>query len=482
MKPALFLPGLLLSVALFSCQKDRERVDVFINDINIPDLQTGEIIPHQYVAIKNGSILETGGQELAEKYTAPEWLEGKGFYLIPGLWDNHVHFGGADYIDENINLLDLYLAMGITTVRDAAGDISSEVLKWRDEINLNKRIGPRIFTSGPKIEGKGSIWPGDLEVDNEEELINAFDSLEKLKVDFIKITDNALKPELFVKAISLAKSKGYPVSGHIPAALSLEQVSRKGLTTIEHLSYALKGVSPDENMIMSKEKLGEISTNEASLLRINSLDKETALQNFKKLAASGTGIVPTLNISRLIAYLDQDNHKNDTLLKYIGPKLKASYQWRVDRAMQDDSIAILERHYRFENTAKLLPLLKEAGVTILAGTDAGYLNSYNYPGQSLHQELEWFTHYGLSPAEALKTSVVNGPAYFGLLNDYGAVSKDKVADLVILSANPLVDISNTQKIQAVIRKGVFYDRNQLNEMLKRVKKGVEEKERVIKPL
>lgn len=464
---------------LYACEKPKTQVDVFINNISIPDFNTGNVADKKYVAIKNGRILEVGDSTLADKYIALEWLYGTGFYLIPGLWDNHVHFGGADYVDENINLLNLYLAMGVTSVRDAAGDISLNVLNWRDEINKNRRLGPRIFTSGPKIEGKGSIWPGDLEVANEDELYAAFDSLDKLEVDFIKITDNALSPTLYLKAIEIAKEKGYPVSAHIPVEVGLTQLARAGLTTIEHLSYALRGVSPDEVLIASKERLKEISSNQANLARIKSLDTATALKNFNLLAQSGTGIVPTLYMSKTIAYLDQNNHERDTFLRYLGPQLKASYKWRIDRAALDDSFAIEDRHYRFKKTAALIPLLKKAGVNIMAGTDAGYLNAFNYPGLSLHEELKLLVEYGLTPAEALKASVVSGPAYFGLLEDYGSVDKGKIADLVILRGNPFENISHTQRIQAVIRKGRFFDRNQLDSLLLSVKKRVEEKERIL---
>lgn len=465
---------------LYACEKSKTQVDIFINNISVPDLNTGKIIENQYIAIKNGRILEVGNHTLANKYVAKEWLQGAGFYLIPGLWDNHVHFGGAGYVDENINLLNLYLAMGVTSVRDAAGDISLEVLDWRKEINENRRLGPRIFTSGPKIEGKGSVWSGDLEVGNQDELYAAFDSLSKLEVDFIKITDNALSPNLYLKAIEIAIEKGYPVSAHIPVEVTLTQLARSGLTTIEHLSYALRGVSPNEMLIASKERLKEISSNEANLARIKSIDTATALQNFKDLAQSGTGIVPTLYMSKTIAYLDQNNHEGDTFLQYLGPQLKASYKWRIDRAAQDDSLAIEDRHYRFKKTAALIPLLKKAGVNIMAGTDAGYLNAFNYPGLSLHEELKILVEYGLTPTEALKASVVNGPAYFGLSEDYGSVDKGKIADLVILRANPFENINHTQRIQAVIRKGRFFDRNQLDSLLLRVKKRVEEKERIIK--
>ena len=110
----------------------------------------------------------------------------------------HMHFGGGDtLIHENRVLLPLYLAHGVTAVRDAAGDLSSTVLAWRDSVARGLLDGPTIFTSGPKIEGKNSIWPGDTEVETEAGVDSALDNLQRLRVDFVKLTDNALKPELF---------------------------------------------------------------------------------------------------------------------------------------------------------------------------------------------------------------------------------------------------------------------------------------------
>ena len=124
---------------------------------------------------------------------------------MPSLWDMHVHFGGDTLIGENKLLLPLYTVMGISHVRDCAGDISDSVIAWKNAIAENKLEGPSIFTSGPKLEGIKSIWPGDLEIGNENELEIALDSLQKLKVDFVKITDNTLEPSLFLKSIREGK-------------------------------------------------------------------------------------------------------------------------------------------------------------------------------------------------------------------------------------------------------------------------------------
>ena len=130
-----------------------QSADLLIKDVTIVQVAEGKIIPNQVVVIKGDRIVETGSQAIEKKYAAKQTIKATGKFIMPGLWDMHVHFGGDTLVDDNEQLLPLYLAMGVTAVRDAAGDISIDVLKWRSQINKAKMIGPRIFTSGPKLEG-----------------------------------------------------------------------------------------------------------------------------------------------------------------------------------------------------------------------------------------------------------------------------------------------------------------------------------------
>ncbi|RPH48575.1 MAG: amidohydrolase, partial [Lysobacterales bacterium] len=156
---------------------------------------------------------------------------------------------------------------------------------------------------------------------------------------------------------------------------------------------------------------------------------------------------------------------HDAYLKYIGPGLQATYTWRVERAAKDDAAAIRRRHERYEKIAAILPLLQQAGVRILAGTDAGFLNSYNYPGVGLHQELSLFVRAGLTPLQALQAATINGAEFMGRVATHGSVAAGKAADLVLLDANPLDNIEATQRIDAVVLRGDFYSRAELDAML-----------------
>jgi len=171
----------------------------------------------------------------------------------------------------------------------------------------------------------------------------------------------------------------------------------------------------------------------------------------------------------VVAYLDVDDHSQDAALQYIGKGLRATYEWRVQRAAQDNAEAIAQRKAVLEKSASLLPILASEGVSIIAGTDAGFLNSYDYPGQALHDEIGLYVRYGLTPEQALRTAVVNGPRFLGKLDRYGSLEAGKSADLLVLDANPLQDIAATRKIRTVVSRGKVYDRARLDKMLAETK-------------
>jgi hypothetical protein len=231
------------------------------------------------------------------------------------------------------------------------------------------------------------------------------------------------------------------------------------------MSYLLRGGSPREAELSAAAGTGTMTAADATTAMIDSFDEATALATYRRLAQRGTAVTPTLNGSRILAYLDQDTHATDAYLKYLGPGLKKTYEGRVTRAAGDDAAAVTRRHDRFEKAAHLLPLLRQAGVTLLAGTDAGFLNSFNYPGIGIHDELEVLVRYGLTPQQALTASVVNGPAFLGHADDYGAVAAGKVADLVLLDKNPLDDIRATRAARGVVLHGRYLDRGNLDAML-----------------
>jgi imidazolonepropionase-like amidohydrolase len=182
----------LIFILLDSVSAQKQHADVIIHSVNIIDVVHGKTILNKAVIINGKRIIAVVDEKQFSSWSSVNTINAKGKFIMPGLWDMHMHFGGGDsLIEENKNLLMLYLANGITSIRDCAADISPSVLEWRKEINEGALQGPTIYTAGPKLEGYKSIWVGDIEVDNSAELKKAIDSLQKIKVDFVKITDEA---------------------------------------------------------------------------------------------------------------------------------------------------------------------------------------------------------------------------------------------------------------------------------------------------
>lgn len=446
----------------------QKQGDVIIRHVTLIDVEGAKAIEDQAVVLHGTDIVAVGRDAaIAQGWRARQKIDGKGRFLIPGLWDMHVHFGGGpELIEENKALLPLYVANGITTIRDASGDLPNQVLAWRGEIANGTLFGPRLLTSGAKIEGIAPLWKGTIEVGSEADVDAALARLKQRdKVDFVKITDSTLKPELFLYALRQAKALGLRTSGHIPMALTVDQAVNAGISSIEHLDYAYNAGAKDEAAVAADFAAGRIDRAEANRRLDAGFDRDTAMAAYRRFAAKGVFVTPTLNGSRIIAWLDRDDHSKDAGLAYIGPKLRKTYDWRVERAAKADAAAIAARHAHIDEMAAILPMLAEAGVPIIAGTDAGFLNSFNYPGFGLHDEIALFAEKGLTPAQALAAATRAGPAWFGQLDRYGAIRPGMAADLVLLGRNPLEDIAATRAIDTVVMRGTVHDRVALDKML-----------------
>lgn len=445
----------------------RSRADVLIRHATIVDVEHARLIPDQAVATVRNSIVAVGSdKDIARAWNAKRKIDAGNRYLIPGLWDMHVHFGGGpDLIAENQALLPLYVAHGVTTVRDASGDLPYDVLAWRKQIADGTLFGPTLYSSGPKIEGINPVWKGTLETGSQADVDQAVAKLKSLNVDFVKITDNTLKPDLFLYAVGRVRAAGLKASGHIPMAVTIRQAVDAGLSSIEHLSFAYYAGAKDGDAIAADFAAGRITRGEAAARLDTGFDRDTALAAYRHFAEKGVFVTPTLNGSRLITYLDRDDHSQDAYLAYIGPKLRKTYDWRIERAAKLTPEQTVARHAEYKHEAVILPLLAQAGVTIMAGTDAGFLNSFNYPGIGLHDELALYVEKGLTQAQALASATRAGPAWFGLLDRYGAVAEGKAADLVLLDANPLEDIRATRAIRMVMLRGAVEDRAALDRIL-----------------
>ena len=443
---------------------------LLIDNIQLVDVEAGQLKTNQLVLLKDDKIVAVLPASARAQYKTLPVLDGQGAYLTPALWDMHVHFEGRQLADDNALLLPVYLAYGITAVREAASNLAPAVLNWRAEVAGGQRLGPRIFTAGQKFEGINSLWDGELEIGNTTELKAGLDQLARWQVDFIKITENTLAPELYRETIQAARSRGFLVSAHVPYGLSVDEMAQAGLSSIEHASYLLRLGFADEAQVAAKVRNHQMSVQQAAAHYApggsGQFDQALAVKGYQRLAAQGVAVTPTLIGGQQLANLHETDHSKDAFLRYLTRDFTANYQWRIDRMAGESQIQRIQRRQKEQLIAAQLPLLQQAGVLLLAGSDSAALNTYVYPAQALHQELLLWQQAGMQPADILRAATLNGPRFMRLEQQYGSVSVGKQADLLLLSSNPLQDIGATSQINTLIYQGKVYDRAALDALLK----------------
>ncbi len=461
------LPYLLFFTLFFlACTAEKKNTyDIAILNGSTIDLETGAIALND-IFISDGSIQKVTSSETHENFEAGQTIDATGKYMLPGFWDNHVHFrGGDNLIEANKNFLKLFIANGITTVRDAGGDLTTSVMDWKKEIATGDLVGPTIFTSGPKIDGADATWAGSLEVEKDSDIFEALDSLQKIPVDFVKLYDSRISADTYLKTISEAENRNLITSGHMPFTVTLDETIGAGIDAIEHLYYIMKGCSSQEYEITQRLQKKEIGFWDAMPLLMKSYTDSTAQKTFKTLKENNVYVVPTLHIGKTLSYLDEVDHSKDEYLAYMTPGIVRTYQGRINSALIASEKARQDRKNLDAFFGQLAKSLNKAGVGLLAGSDSGAYNSYTYPGISLHKELEQMVANGISPLDALRTSAYNGAKFLKKDSDYGNLEEGKVSDLVMLDANPLENISNTRKINSVMKGNVVFDKEEMQKIL-----------------
>ncbi|WP_026839744.1 amidohydrolase family protein [Gillisia sp. JM1] len=462
-----FLRSLLILLLFSSCnsEKPKRQYDLIITNATIIDVLGDTLNYSKLIAISKDTIRLVDDMANLDKYKAEEKFDANNNFVMPGLWDNHVHFRGGDsLIEENKNLLPLYLAHGITNVRDAGGDITQSVLSWKNQIAKKELKGPVILTSGPKLDGKKPAWPGSIIVETKEDVTSALDSLENLEVDYVKMYDGSLTKEVFYEIIKQSEKRGLKTTGHMPLSADLLTATELGLDGTEHMYYIIKACSP------LADSLTKVNPSYSMFPEIvTSYDPELANNVFNKLASQNAYITPTLYIGTVLSELTEVDHAKDSLLNYIGLGIQKTYKGRLETAIKAKSQGNSSRSQLGILAKEMIVPLYKSGVKLLAGSDSGAFNSFVYPGESLLMELQSLVGAGLTPQQALITSIVNGPEFFGLGKFYGSIAKSKVANLVILEKNPLKDIKNLTSIKATIVKGKVYDKMMLDNLLKDIK-------------
>jgi Amidohydrolase family len=394
-------------------------------------------------------------------------IDARSKFLIPGLWDMHVHFTRID------TTFPLFIANGITSVRNMGGQLD-DLLRWRTDTASGKIIGPRIVMCGPIIDGPEPAAHGPtIVVKDAAEARAAVDWLKQRGADCVKVYDK-LPRDAYFATIEEAKKQALPVVGHVPLSITSVDASDAGQRSIEHLGTILEGSSTLQSELFNSERSSAPVTDPSEFPRrlaargtrmLDTYDPKLAAEIFGNFVKNQTWQVPTLETKWAQTFIDDLFRKGDDRLKYIP---QSELQWWSPtknffaRYRTPEYISFRQRLWQKE--LELVGAMHRAGVPFMAGTDLG--GAYVFPGFSLHHELELLVQAGFIPMEALQTATRNPAIFFGESASQGTIEKGKLANLVLLDANPLEDIRNTEKINAVVLNGRFLPREELDKLLR----------------
>ena len=434
-----------------------------LTDVNVVDVRSGEVRADQVVIIVKNRITTVGPRKPTRYPRNAATINGRGAYLIPGLWDMHVHLVFGDWfpLAQQITL-PLLVANGITGVRDMGSELDT-VQGWRNEIEVGRLIGPRIMTSGPMLDGPKPRFPSSIAITTPEDGRRAVNNLKHAGVDFLKL--QSLIPREAVFAIAdEARQQEIPFEGHVPDAMRASEMSEAGMHSFEHLIGIFEGSSLLEDEFLKGDK--------TETRFLTSYDPERAAALAELLAKNQTWQCPTLVWERGGNLIDVTDFSKDTRAKYV-PAYWKEQTWKkfTEQLESEFNTDDLETRKKFiEKELEVVQLLHKAGVPFLAGTDTPP-GVYIFPGFSLHEELQRFVAAGFTPLEALQTATINPARFFHMEDQLGTIESGKIADLVLLDANPLADISNSQKVSGVILNGRFLSKNDLEKILQGVEQA-----------
>jgi imidazolonepropionase-like amidohydrolase len=445
-----------LSLASICLAQSPATGTVTIANVTIIDTTGGPPQLHRTVTVRKGVIADIRDSTLPKHKERGVEVNGTGKYLIPGLWDMHVHMVFGDWFPRgNEVTLPLFIANGITGVRDMGGEL--ELLQqWRKEISAGTLIGPRIVMSGPMLDGPQPRFPSSIAIKTPEDGRRAVDDLKQRGADFIKL--QSLIPREAVFAIAdEAKKQGITFVGHVPDSVRASEMSNAGQKSFEHLIGIFEGSSPLEDEFLKGGKT------EGKFL--STYDPKRAEALFALLAKNQTWQCPTLVWERGGNLLEMNDLAHDPLAKYV-PAYWKDVTWKrfTNEIMRDNTDDLLTRRRFVEKELEVVKAMHKAGIPFLAGTDTPPGVAV-FPGFSLHQELQRFVAAGFTPLVALQTATLNPAKFLGMEDRLGSIEKGKLADVVLLDANPLEDIRNTQKIAGVVVNGRYLSRADLDKML-----------------
>ncbi len=453
------LAGFLLLVA--ACGGSTPVADVAIENVTVIDAVNG-VREGQTVLVEGGMI--SAVMDAGEAGGATRTVDGSGRYLIPGLWDFHVHLTYDARLTDA--MAGLFLNHGITSIRDTGGPLDP-VLAAVAPLRADGATAPRVFYAGPLLDGEFVVYDGNgrppLGIGNpdvETARLNVA-RLADAGVDFLKIYE-MVTPEVFEVLVEEANARGLPMDGHVPLSMRARDVGPR-VQSLEHLrNIETDCVADGEAWLAERRALlanpdgvpgGTLRSSLHNLQRLPAVDAYDEASCAEVVASMMNTIqVPTLRLNALGVMPPFERDDWSELLSKLPTDV--SEEWGAATEANRQGGPMRDLTYG-EWSLFLVGLMHEAGVPFGAGTDTPI--GFAAPGYSLHSELEMLVRAGLTPLEAIEAATVHPAEFFGLQGEMGTIEAGRVADLVLLSANPLEDITNTRSVEAVVTKGQLLD-------------------------
>jgi hypothetical protein len=451
------LPLTLLLSTCLAVAQERPPSETSIRHVTVIDVATGAELRDQTVRIQGTRIVSVAPTQEAD--TTPGSLDAHGAFLIPGLWDMHVHVHDKDE-------LPLYVANGVTGIRVMSGE--KDTAAYRAEL-AKQEPSPQIYLASAIVDGSPPLWPGSSVVKKPADARRAVHEIKAGGADFIKVYSRVPRDAYFALADE-AKQQHIPFEGHVPDSITAQEASAAGQRSMEHLQGIALACSSQQPSLMGDTERARFFRDRLLIedRAYRSLDQAKCNTLFEEFRQNETWQVPTLTVLRLWGSLDDRKFLSDPRLAYVDKRFRDRWQERLQPQLQ------LWRNSQFELARGLFTMdehvvggLFRANVPIMAGTDA--MNPYCFPGFSLHDELALLVESGLTPLAALQAATINPARFLGRTAEMGTIEPGKVADLVLLAADPLAGIHNTTQIEAVWLKGRYFDKAALAQMLENAK-------------